>query len=50
MFERSLQPDNVFFVIRICLLKLVQHLYFFETRFVPEKKNQRGPDERKKKK
>ena len=46
MFERSLQPDNMFFVIRVGLLKLIQHLYFLETRFVPKKKDQMGVNAR----
>ena len=40
MFKRSLQPDNVFFVIRIGLLEFIQHLYFLEPRLVPAKENQ----------
>lgn len=48
MFKRSLQPDNVFFVIWIGLLKLIQHLYFLKARFVPKKKGQRGTDAREK--
>lgn len=46
MFKRSLQPDNVFFVIRVGLLKLIQHLYFLETRLVPNEKDQMGADAR----
>lgn len=38
MFKCSLQPDDVFFVVRIGLLKFIQHLYFLETSFVPRKR------------
>ena len=44
MFECSLQPHDVFFVIWIGLFKFIQHLYFLETRFVPKKWNQKGAD------
>lgn len=45
MFERSLQPHNVFFVVWVGLLEPIQHLYLFETRFIPEKKNSEGAEE-----
>lgn len=42
VFKRSLQSDDMLFVIWIGLVKLIQHLYFLETRFVPKERNQGG--------
>ena len=48
VFKRSLQSDDMLFVIWIGLVKLIQHLYFLETRFVPKERNQGGADAREK--
>lgn len=38
MFEGSFKPDDMFFVIRIGLLKFIEHLHFLKTCFVPERR------------
>jgi hypothetical protein len=47
MFEGSLQPYDVFLVVRVGLLKLIQHLRFLKTCFIPGIKV-RGVDIREK--
>jgi hypothetical protein len=41
MFKGSLYSDDMFFVIWIGLLEFIQHLYFFETGFVPGRRIRR---------
>lgn len=43
MFERSLQTHDMFLVVWIGLLEPVQHLYLFETCFIPKKKLREEP-------